>query len=368
VPTQKTNVSGDIAGISYSAPGLTWKINKGVKVSGNGFGVESQFANSKLVNSGKVTGGEAGAFFNVLGGRTVVDNKKSGTLESGSSGTGLFISDPLGSAQITNAGKISGAMGAYVFTTSDVTFDNQGSIKAIVTAIMLPSLAAGSKNAVIQNHGKIDGGNSGIYAAGADGVSLKVVNHKGATIQADFAAIVSLVRLDLKNDGKIKGYVASLATSDKVINKGSMGDVSLGGGNDVYKAKGKGKAGMIDLGEGNDLAVLGKKADKLLFDSALNAATNVDTVKKFKSGKDKFYLDEDIFTGIAPGKLQSSAFHQGTQAKDADDRIIYDKKTGALYYDPDGAGGVAQTKFAQLDKGTKLKASDFMVGEYSLFP
>ena len=89
MPTQKTNVSGDIAGISYSAPGLTWKINKGVKVSGNGFGVESQFANSKLVNSGKVTGGEAGAFFNVLGGRTVVDNKKSGTLESGSSGTGL---------------------------------------------------------------------------------------------------------------------------------------------------------------------------------------------------------------------------------------------------------------------------------------
>jgi Ca2+-binding RTX toxin-like protein len=112
--------------------------------------------------------------------------------------------------------------------------------------------------------------------------------------------------------------------------------------------------------------VLGKKADKLLFDSALNAATNVDTVKKFQSGKDKMYLDEDIFSAIAPGTLSSSAFHKGSSAADADDRIIYDKSTGALYYDPDGVGGVAQTQFAKLDGGPKLKASDFMIGEYSI--
>ena len=155
--------------------------------------------------------------------------------------------------------------------------------------------------------------------------------------------------------------------ADKVINKGNIkGDVVLGPGNDVFKMKGdKAKAGMIDMGAGNDLVVLGKKADKLLFDSALNAATNVDTVKKFQSGKDKFYLDDDIFTAIAPGTLSSAAFHKGTSATDADDRIIYDKKTGALYYDPDGVGGIAQTQFAKLDPGTKLKASDFMIGEYS---
>jgi serralysin len=128
----------------------------------------------------------------------------------------------------------------------------------------------------------------------------------------------------------------------------------------------KAKAGMIDMGPGNDLVVLGKKADKLLFDSALNAATNVDTVKKFQSGKDKMYLDEDYFPTIPAGTLSTAAFHKGTSAADADDRIIYDKSTGALYYDPDGIGGVAQTQFAKLDPGTKLKASDFTVGEYSI--
>jgi hypothetical protein len=41
-------------------------------------------------------------------------------------------------------------------------------------------------------------------------------------------------------------------------------------------------------------------------------------------------------------------------------------RRAALYYDPDGAGGVAQTKFAQFEKGTKLKASDFNVGDFSI--
>jgi Ca2+-binding RTX toxin-like protein len=77
-------------------------------------------------------------------------------------------------------------------------------------------------------------------------------------------------------------------------------------------------------------------------------------------------LDEDIFTTIAPGTLSSAAFHKGSSAADADDRIIYDKSTGALYYDPDGIGGLAQTQFAKLTPGTKLKASDFSIGEFTL--
>jgi len=142
--------------------------------------------------------------------------------------------------------------------------------------------------------------------------------------------------------------------------------VNLGFGVDTFKNKDGARAGLVDTQDGNDLVVFADKADKLLFDSTLNAATNVDTIKNFASGKDAIYLDDDIFTAITPGTLSSAAFHKGTSAADADDRIIYDKASGALYYDPDGTGALAQTQFAKFEGGPKLKASDFTVGEYSI--
>ena len=163
------------------------------------------------------------------------------------------------------------------------------------------------------------------------------------------------------------GKIMLSSYNDKVVNKGKVnGDVQLGDGQDVFKLKGEAKAGLIDSGYGNDKLVLAGKADSLLFDSALSAAANVDTIKKFASGKDAIYLDDDIFTAITPGTLSSAAFHKGTSAADADDRIIYDKKSGALYYDPDGTGALAQTQFAKFDGGPKLKASDFTIGEHSI--
>ena len=66
------------------------------------------------------------------------------------------------------------------------------------------------------------------------------------------------------------------------------------------------------------------------------------------------YLDNAVFRKLGSGTLPrpktltQDAFHIGKRAGDAEDRIIYDKGTGYLYYDPDGTGSAAQVRFAKL--------------------
>ncbi len=62
-----------------------------------------------------------------------------------------------------------------------------------------------------------------------------------------------------------------------------------------------------------------------------------------------------------PGTLTSTEFHKGVAAHDLDDRIIYDKATGALLYDSNGTDPGGEVQFAKLDKGLHLHASDFIV-------
>ena len=367
---------------------------KGVNVSGTTGGVLSEYANSVLKNNGSIFGPNYGVGFTAGGAASnyVVKNQKKGDINGGSLRVGIInftgsalvqnkgkiksieyaieLADYTGSAKVINEGKIEGgSVGVYSNGgSSNVKVENHKKIEGGIAGIAIQVVNPVAKGPVINNYGKIEAFQHAIYFVSDSGSTAKVINHKGAKIDGSLVGIGSSEKLNLKNEGTIEGHILTGNQDDKVINKGKIkDDVKLGDGNDVFKMKGdKAKAGLIDMGPGNDLVVLGKKADKILFDSALNAATNVDTVKKFESGKDKFYLDDDIFTTIAPGQLSKTAFHKGTSAADADDRIIYDKKTGALYYDPDGVGGLAQIQFAKLDKGAKLKASDFMIGEYTI--
>ncbi|MFC5068076.1 tandem-95 repeat protein [Flaviflagellibacter deserti] len=149
------------------------------------------------------------------------------------------------------------------------------------------------------------------------------------------------------------GTSAVTLTGNELANSlsGNAANNSLsgGGGNDVLKG-----------GQGTDSLTGGAGLDQFVFNTALGAS-NVDKVKDFNVNDDTIVLDDVIFTALVPGGLAVAAFVTGTNAADALDRVIYDKNTGALFYDADGIGTQQQIKFAELSKNLALTASDFLI-------
>lgn len=127
---------------------------------------------------------------------------------------------------------------------------------------------------------------------------------------------------------------------------------------------GRGGNDVLNGGPGNDTLIgTGFDAnDIFLFDSALNAATNVDTIRDMnQDGDDTIHLENAIFTTLAAGALAATAFHIGAAAADESDRIVYNSANGQLSYDSNGDAAGGSTLFAILDVGLALAAADFFV-------
>jgi Ca2+-binding RTX toxin-like protein len=89
---------------------------------------------------------------------------------------------------------------------------------------------------------------------------------------------------------------------------------------------------------------------------------NVDRIADFSAAEDTIHLSSKAFGQLAKGVLSEEAFHVGAKAVEADDRIIFNKRTGALSYDADGSGTqYGAIKFAQLKAKTVLTADDFFI-------
>ncbi|MDQ8697724.1 DUF5801 repeats-in-toxin domain-containing protein [Hyphomicrobium sp. LHD-15] len=128
------------------------------------------------------------------------------------------------------------------------------------------------------------------------------------------------------------------------IGNSSGTNINAGGGNDILIGNG-----------GNDALTGGSGNDIFVFSAPLNGATNVDTIHDFDAnpsgGQDLIYLDRSIFTTLSAGALSAAAFVANTSgnASNANQRIIFETDTGALYYDADGNGAGAKVQFATLN-------------------
>ncbi len=139
--------------------------------------------------------------------------------------------------------------------------------------------------------------------------------------------------------------------NDKLDGKGGIDSLNGSAGNDT-----------VDGGLAKDVLTGGGGFDTFVF-STKPSAVNFDRITDFSAPFDTFKLVN--FDGVNFTHTATAAeFFVGTKAHDANDRIIYDKVHGVVYFDEDGLiGGPfddAAVRVAVVNPGTNLTAADFM--------
>lgn len=168
--------------------------------------------------------------------------------------------------------------------------------------------------------------------------------------------------------GRGKDTIVAGAGNDTA--HGGPGNDTINGDSGRDQLYGDGARDVLRGGSGNDLLSGGTGSDALrggsgrdafLFDVSLRSS-GVDTIVDFNPADDTIRLDHRYFNQTSgKGSLQEAQFWTGSSAHDADDRIIYDSQTGAVYYDSDGTGAAASVQFANLAAGLALTQYDFRI-------
>ena len=133
-------------------------------------------------------------------------------------------------------------------------------------------------------------------------------------------------------------------------------------GNDAIDARGG--ADVVSGGEGKDKLTGGAGGDGFLFDVKLKGK-NVDHITDFLPGDGHApprsrHLQEAQNRRSQEGRLLRR--QQGRRRQGRQGSVVYDKKSGKVYYDADGPGGASAKLVAILDGSpNELKADDFVI-------
>lgn len=210
----------------------------------------------------------------------------------------------------------------------------------------------------------LDGGNGADVingGAGSDTASYDLAStgqtiDLTVTLQANGDKLVSI-------ENAVGSDFADILTANK---QGSL----LDGGADNDTLVGSARRDVLIGGTGMDTLTGGTGNDIFVFAEQPFAA-NMDLITDFVRGKDKISLSSSIFrdlplvgtNGLDPSAFIRSSTATETSARDADDHLIYNTKTGMLFFDADGVGGAAGVALAQLGSSVHpaLAATDFIV-------
>jgi len=209
----------------------------------------------------------------------------------------------------------------------------------------------------------LDGGSGADTMKGDLGNDTYVVDNVGDIVTENAGAGTDTVQASITYT--LLAYVENLTlTGTSAINgTGNTLDNVLLGNSAANTLSGDAGNDVLNGCLGNDTLTGGAGNDTFLFDTALNATTNKDSLTDFTSGQDKIALDKDIFTALSSVGTLSSAFFKAstTGAGDDNDYFLYNTTSGALLYDADGNGQGVAMQFATLTTKPTITAGDFLV-------
>jgi Ca2+-binding RTX toxin-like protein len=207
---------------------------------------------------------------------------------------------------------------------------------------------------------------------GGAGDDSYYVDHSGDIVDESLDSgagsdwVRSGVSFSLASSATVKGSVERLTLlgNNAINGTGNALSNALNGNGAANALDGAAGNDYINGGLGNDTLTGSAGLDTFIFNSALNAASNVDTIVDFVVADDVMWLDNAVFTGVVgTGALTAAQFSSNTTglAADADDRIIYESDTGNLFYDSDGDGAGGSVHFATVSINLGITAGDFII-------
>lgn len=308
-------------------------------------------------NAANVLDGGAGADTMQGGGGNdtyIVDSAGDIVDESGSKGIDAVLSSV--SFDLSNSAQAIGTIENLTLTGSGNTSATGNSVSNVLTGNTGDNLLDGGGG-----NDTLDGGAGNDTMRGGAGNDTYIVDSANDIVDESIAnstgtdTVQASVSFNLLTSARVLGVLESLSLTGST-------DIDGTGNTANNVLTGNGGANVLDGGAGNDTLTGGLGTDTFRFSTALNAKTNNDVVTDFNVADDTIALDHTVFTALGgPGTLAAGAFHIGTAAADADDRIIYNTATGTLTYDTNGSAAGGAVQFANVGAGLALTNTDFMV-------
>ncbi|NER24305.1 MAG: calcium-binding protein [Symploca sp. SIO1C2] len=229
---------------------------------------------------------------------------------------------------------------------SRATYTNDVGVEVVETLINIENLGGTAFDDVLigdSSNNRLQGNGGADYFDGGEGIDTVVFNENFA-ITAD----LSQSRATYTNDAVVE--VVETLINIENLGGTAFDDILIGddGSNGLNGSK------------GDDLLTGGAGADKFNFSFF---DQGIDTITDFNSTQgDRIQISASGFGGgLTLGMLDAEEFTIGSAATRASDRFIYNDTTGALFFDPDGTGTLAQVQFAELSGGFALTNSDIFV-------
>ena len=112
--------------------------------------------------------------------------------------------------------------------------------------------------------------------------------------------------------------------------------------------------------KGKDTLTGGAGQDIFVFDTKLSKTNKLNKKQNLDKITDFVVVDDTIH--LKKGVLKKGEFHIGAKAHDGNDHVIYNKKTGALFYDPDGTGAALDARRASVALRSRKTAPSALSG------